>query len=47
MEGPSCSFFNDIKRFLIAMEVSNVKPNRVALEIIDYKAQMEDFFIKV
>jgi hypothetical protein len=27
----------------MAEEVSNVKPNRVALEIINYKAQMEDF----
>jgi hypothetical protein len=31
----------------MAKEVSNVKPNRVVLETIDYKVQTEDFFIKV
>jgi hypothetical protein len=31
----------------MAEEVSNVKPNKATLEIVDYKAQMQDFFIKV
>jgi hypothetical protein len=46
MEGPSCSFFNDIRRFLTVMveQVTNVKPNRAMLETVDYKAQTKDFF---
>jgi len=31
----------------MAEEVSNVKPNKATLETVDYKAQMEDFFINV